>query len=1088
MDAAGPSMPIAAGGPVLATQELDQRTRRPVQHLLENEALLRLTDVLASAPETLLQRLADTLVDVCRSGSAGISLLQPGEGQPMYRWRAVSGALAAVDIVQGAQPKRLSPWTISLDRNSPQLFRRPARQFPDLATLQPGLEEVLIVPFAVDQRVIGTTWVVHHEPGSQFDREDARLLARLSRFAAIAWRLHETAAALREQQDQTAFALQATGIGVFRYDVATGQHEFSERLNTLWGLRPDERPTTDRLLPLVHPDDRELVRGLSGTLASDSSGRFSVEYRILQPDGRFRWIHSQGQTEFAGTGVARLAVRIAGTMRDVTERHLAQEELARREAQLDLATRIAGAGVFDHDYVQNMLYWSGRMREIHDLPPGAQPDIAALDAQLHPDDRAAHMAAVEAAGDPAGSGNFTSEYRIRRQNGEIRWILARAQTWFDRVGTQRSAVRTVGVEQDITQQKHIEAALRASQQHFIALADSVPVLVWTADAEGHCDYLNRRWYEYTGQNPESASGFGWIDAVHPDDRRSTERQWERCIHTGTALEAEYRLRRQDGTWRWFSVRATAQRDASGQIERWFGSSSDVDEIRRLVIASEQTTRRLRLATDAARLGIYEYFVGGHPHWDERAREISGFDSHEEVTRELFLSRLHPDDRRQAQESIEQALDPQRSRGRYDNEYRVINRSGRVCWVSSTGYVRFHDGVPLHVIGTVQDITVQKSTESLLRAADRRKDEFLATLAHELRNPLAPIRNAAQILAAPRLDAQALQWSTQVIQRQVSHMARLLDDLLDVARITEGKLELRRERIALSDVIETAVETARPLLDSKQHRLDIHLPDEEIEIDADPLRLAQIISNLLTNAAKYTDPGGLVTLSADVTLPNLVVRVRDTGIGLTAVAQSSIFEMFSQVTDTMNRSEGGLGIGLALVKGLVELHGGSISAHSEGSGCGSEFAVHLPLRIADAAKMPNHDAPQRTEARCGRRILVADDNCDAADSLGMILTLAGHDVQIAHGGRDALAIAARFRPDVVLLDIGMPDLNGYETARAMRKAPGGHELELIALTGWGHPDDKRRAAEAGFDRHLTKPVDPVELEALLRTPEFPAGQL
>ncbi len=1083
MDAAATSTAALLRESVIATGELAQRPSRQPQHAIENEALLRLMDALAAAPATILQRLAATIVDICRAGSAGVSLAEPVEGEPLYRWRAVSGALAANGAGYGPQPHRLTPWAIELDPSGPQLFRQPGRLFPELDAIEPPLSEVLITTFAIDERVIGTVWAIHHDREARFDREDARLLVRLARFAAVAWRLQETESALREQQLHTTMALETTGVGVFRFDARSGHQVFSSRLKSIWGLQPGEAPTVERIRALVHPEDREIVRAVTAALDPAGPGRFALEHRIVRPDGEVRWIQSQGQTEFEDANGVRRPLRCVGTMLDVTDRHRAQAKLARREAQLELATRIVGAGVFDHDYLRGTIYWSPRLREIHELPADATPSFTVLDAQILPEDRAAHMAAVQASADPAGTGAFISEYRVRRRNGEVRWILARAQTWFDDVDGRRRPIRTVGVEQDITDQKHIEAALRESEQRFIALADSVPVLAWTTTAAGDCDYLNRRWYEYTGQDPEREIGTGWFDAVHPEDHGPITRFWQRAVRSGEPLEAEYRLRRHDGAYRWFSARASAQRGADGRIERWFGTSSDVDEIRRLVIASERAAQRLRLATDAAQLGILEYFIDGERHWDERARALCGVGPDEPVTFDVFISRVHPEDRALVQASMDRVLDPQRSSGRYETEYRVVDAAGNERWVRGTGHVRFQHGRPLHVIGTVQDVSTQKAIEAALRVADRRKDEFLATLAHELRNPLAPIRNAAQILASPKLDETALQWSRQVIQRQVTHMAWLLDDLLDVARITQGKLELRRERISLAGVIETAVEAARPLIDGKRHALAIELPEPDVEIDADPLRLAQVISNLLTNAAKYTDPGGRIALVACLAPPNLAITVRDTGIGISPGALRSIFEMFSQVADTLSRSEGGLGIGLALIKGLVELHGGSIEARSEGAGRGSEFVVHLPLPTAAGNAAVRSEANPVGKPRSGRRVLVADDNQDAADSLGLILELAGHQVRVAHGGHSALQIAAEFHPDVVLLDIGMPDLNGYDTARALRAAPGGEDLELIALTGWGHPDDKRRAAEAGFDRHLTKPVDPAALEALLRGAEF-----
>jgi signal transduction histidine kinase len=362
-----------------------------------------------------------------------------------------------------------------------------------------------------------------------------------------------------------------------------------------------------------------------------------------------------------------------------------------------------------------------------------------------------------------------------------------------------------------------------------------------------------------------------------------------------------------------------------------------------------------------------------------------------------------------------------------------------------------------------------------REVDQRKDVFLATLAHELRNPLAPIRNAAQLLGSPKLEPKQLQWAQTVIQRQVKHMAWLLDDLLDIARITQGKLELKKQRITLSSVLDSAVETSRPLIDSKNHQFTVSLPPEPVMLNADALRLSQVISNLLTNAAKYTDAGGCICLTGNVENGILSLSIKDNGIGIPPESLKGIFVMFSQVTGAAERSEGGLGIGLALVSGLVSLHGGTVEAKSEGLGHGSEFIVKLPIDASIVATLETDTAPPEP---IGRRILVADDNHDAADSLAMILERSGHDVRVVHDGRAALSVAETFRPDTVLLDIGMPELNGYDVARALRQKPWGAGMSLIALTGWGQDSDRQRAIDAGFDRHLTKPIDPDALQVIL----------
>jgi len=373
------------------------------------------------------------------------------------------------------------------------------------------------------------------------------------------------------------------------------------------------------------------------------------------------------------------------------------------------------------------------------------------------------------------------------------------------------------------------------------------------------------------------------------------------------------------------------------------------------------------------------------------------------------------------------------------------------------------------------------SEQALRAADRRKDEFLATLAHELRNPLAPIRHAVKLLESNLPDEDQRRWARQVISRQVQRMALLLDDLLDVSRITRGRLDLKFDVVELEALIGTAVETARPLIDAKRQRLSIAKPPHALLLRVDPLRLSQSLSNLLTNAAKYTDEGGSIALIVTASPQEIRMTVRDTGIGLEPAVIPQLFEMFSQVESALERAEGGLGIGLALVKGLVSLHGGRVEASSRGPGFGSEFTIHLPSTVVVAAPPAGTvdgglAAPPKPPKPC--KILVADDNRDAADSLSLVLEMAGHEVYTAHDGQQALAAAREHRPRIAILDIGMPDMSGYEVASAIRRETWGGDVYLLAVTGWGQTEDKERARRAGFDEHLTKPVDPERLEKLI----------
>ena len=375
-----------------------------------------------------------------------------------------------------------------------------------------------------------------------------------------------------------------------------------------------------------------------------------------------------------------------------------------------------------------------------------------------------------------------------------------------------------------------------------------------------------------------------------------------------------------------------------------------------------------------------------------------------------------------------------------------------------------------------DITARKTDERQLQDADRRKDEFLATLAHELRNPLAPIRQASAVSRLPQATEAQKRWSHEVIERQVRHMALLLDDLLDVSRITRGRLELRRGAHALSEMIDAAVETARPLIDSRHHQLDVVLPQARILMQADPLRVSQVVANLLTNAAKYTDPHGRIQLVAALDRDDVVIEVGDNGIGIAPDSLPAVFDMFTQLRGTGDRASG-LGIGLALTKGLVELHGGTIVARSEGGGRGSVFTVRLP-RGETPEPAPRPDDGREPRAAAARRILVADDNRDAAESLAALLELEGHQVTLAYDGADALAAYDRVRPQVCLLDIGMPHRTGNEVAAEIRARADGGLPTLVAITGWGQDADRSQALAAGFDHHMTKPVDPAQLLQLI----------
>ena len=507
----------------------------------------------------------------------------------------------------------------------------------------------------------------------------------------------------------------------------------------------------------------------------------------------------------------------------------------------------------------------------------------------------------------------------------------------------------------------------------------------------------------------------------------------------------------------------------------------LDEVQSHSRALETSEKLYRAIGESINYGVWVTDADGHCIYaSDSFLRLIGL-TMEQAARDGWGKVLHADDLADTMDAWKETA---RTGSMWYREHRMMGVDGKYHSILAQGVpIRDEAGRIQRWAGINLDISRLKNTERALLEADRRKDEFLATLAHELRNPLAPIRNAVRILDSGAADDRQRKWGREVIARQVQRMSLLLDDLLDVSRITRGQLELKKDYVDLKSVIGIAVETARPLLDSKQHQLTVTLPTGNVKLEADPLRLSQVVGNLLTNAAKYTDPQGKITLHARIENAELLISIRDSGIGLTPESLPGLFTMFSQVNSAIDRAEGGLGIGLALVKGLVALHGGRVEVRSEGLGRGSEFIVHLPHKVlapsSAAVQEENTGAANASVVRRGR-ILVADDNRDAAESLALVLRFSGYEVSIAFNGTEALEVAARDRPRAAIIDIGMPGMSGHEVARRMRLEAWGRNSILIALTGWGQQQDKQAAKAAGFDEHLTKPVDPDDVERILDT--------
>jgi PAS domain S-box-containing protein len=517
--------------------------------------------------------------------------------------------------------------------------------------------------------------------------------------------------------------------------------------------------------------------------------------------------------------------------------------------------------------------------------------------------------------------------------------------------------------------------------------------------------------------------------------------------------------------------AIAERDAA-----WARQRSDL-------AALETSEGRLRLALEAGRLGVWEWDIPtGTVQWTDNLETIHGL-PHGSFggTLAAFQALVHPDDRPRVDEAIRKALEEGES---YDNEFRTIWPDGSLHWVAAKGtMIADAEGRPLRLVGTATEVTERRRLDRQLREraeelaeADRRKDEFLAMLAHELRNPLAPLSTSLHLIATNPAERER---SLEMAERQVRHLVRLVDDLLDVSRISRGKVTLQREPVSLADVVDHAVEVARPLIEAQGHALTVSLPSEPVRLIADPVRLAQVIANLLNNAANYTPPGGSIWVTAETAGDELTLRVRDTGMGLKPELVPRIFDLFVQGESTLDRTSGGLGIGLTLAKGLVELHGGRVEAHSGGVGQGSEFIVRLPTLSAGLVEPSPVRAAGSTPMPANPiRILIVEDNHDTAESLSTLLGMWGHEVKIAFDGVSALAAAQSFKPDMILSDLGLPGMDGYELASRLRQEPAFGRVVLVALSGYGREEDRQRSLQAGFDHHQAKPLDVAWLYGLV----------
>jgi PAS domain S-box-containing protein len=623
--------------------------------------------------------------------------------------------------------------------------------------------------------------------------------------------------------------------------------------------------------------------------------------------------------------------------------------------------------------------------------------------------------------------------------------------------------------------EHVKTTLerRESEAHLRLMADSIPQIVWIVEADGRNVYFNRQWTDYTGvvfdlSTPANIAA----EFVHPDDRAHTMLAWNAAYEGGGNYQVEHRIRSKSGGYRWFLVMAEPYRNAAGEIQRWFGTSTDIHEQKMGEMALSESELRFRALVNATSDVVYRM----SPDW-KYMHELDGR-GFIKTTTSLGEYRIedyvHPDDLELARTTIAAAI---RDKAMLAVEHRVLRVDGTYGWTYSRAVpILDADGAIREWIGMASDITARKAIEAELVAASQSKDAFLAMLAHELRNPLAPIKAAAQLLQLQPASAARVHQTSQIIGRQVAHMTHLVDELLDVSRVSNNLIKLERVPLDVRDVLHDAVEQVTPMITARRQRLTIDTGAQPAFVSGDRKRLVQTVANLLGNAAKFTGPGGNIELRVGAGAGQIRIDIVDDGIGMTPETAAHAFELFAQAERSADRAAGGLGLGLALVKSLVELHGGTVACASAGLGTGSRFTVMLPRLSAPAPAGAHETRPARAEAD-QLRIMVVDDNRDAADTLAMMLEAMGHEVGVEYGARQALERTAAAPFQVCLLDIGLPEIDGFELARRLRARDGAGTM-LVAVTGYGQDGDRARSAASGFDHHLVKPVDIDKLAAIL----------
>ncbi len=917
---------------------------------------------------------------------------------------------------------------------------------------------------------------------SAIETPDSRLLTPDSRLL------------LQESEAQLRLVVEAANVGTWDWHFADDYSHWGGKHAQLFGL-PEETPgvTLDEFLAMVHSEDRQPVEQATFRAVHEGAD-YNVEYRILHPDGGIRWMHDQGHIYHDADS---RAVRLMGIVQDITERKQFEVQLRDSAEQLRLTTTGVDVGLWFWNLQTDELLWTETCKALFGLPPEAAVSYQVFLDALHPDDRERTDAAVRLALE-AGS-DYKIEYRTVWSDNSVHWISARGYVVYDNAG---KPLKMTGVAWDITRRKETEFALQASEERYRALVQASSQIVWSMDERAQGQGAAEWWMQLTGMDEEASRGWGWLDALHPDDRERAKTAWQQALETYGELQTEYRVRDAQGSYHYLSVRGVPIWNEDKSFREWVGTITDITDRKRDELALRESNAILTAINQSTEDLIFVKDLQGRFLLINPAFALLLGKAEAEIIGKLDWELLDRAEVERARESDMRVL--------YSGKTEVVEETltlmkGARTYLSTKSPYLDETGAIIGLICISTDIThrkrAEKEREQLLKseqaareeaqAANRAKDEFLAIVSHELRTPLNAMLGWTRILQAKEIDEATQTRALETIERSARMQAQIIEDLLDTARIISGKLRLEVRSVRLLPVINAALEIMRPAAAAKQLEITVQSNVESDLITGDAERLQQVIWNLLSNAIKFNLTGGKVTITLQRVDPYMQIVVRDTGKGIAADLLPFIFDRFYQADSSSKRRVGGLGLGLALVRQLVELHGGAITAESEGGGKGATFIVNLPIR-AVRARTATMQSPFAAVARNGETpaslegvwALVVDDEADARDLLTVLLQRYGAKVTASASAAEALAIITEGedgkRPDIIISDIGMPEQDGYTFMRQVRNlAPHyGGMIPAIAVTAFGQPSDRLRALTAGFQSHIPKPVDMDELRMVI----------